>query len=93
VPTVPTLTEAGVPGIEVYSWQAFVAPKGLPASVKERLQPALIAAIRHPDVVKRFNELGFEVVGSSPAEFQKFLGEELARWKQVVDSGGIKQSD
>jgi len=93
VPTVPTLTEAGVPGIEVYSWQAFVAPKGLPQNVKDRLQPALIAAIRHPDVVKKFNELGFEVVGNSPAEFAKFLNDELARWKQVVDAGGIKQSD
>jgi tripartite-type tricarboxylate transporter receptor subunit TctC len=61
--------------------------------VKDRLQPALIAAIRHPDVVKKFNELGFEVVASSPAEFAKFLNDELARWKQVVDAGGIKQSD
>ena len=93
VPDVPTLAEAGVPGIEVYSWQAFVAPKGLPQNVKDRLQPALIAAIKHPDVVKRFNEMGFEVVGNSPAEFNKFLTEELARWKQVVDAGGIKQSD
>jgi len=93
VPTVPTLTEAGVPGIEVFSWQAFVAPRGLPQAVKDRLQPALIAAIKHPDTVRRFNELGFEVVGSSPAEFSRFLNEELARWKQVVDQGGIKQSD
>jgi tripartite-type tricarboxylate transporter receptor subunit TctC len=92
-PDVPTLTEAGIPGIEVYSWQAFVAPRGLPQPVKDRLQPALIAAIRHPDVVKRFNELGFEVVGSSPAEFQRFLAEEIARWKQVVEAGGIRQSD
>jgi len=92
-PNVPTLTEAGVPGIEVYSWQAFVAPKGLPQNVKDRLQPALVAAIRHPDVVKRFNDMGFEVVGNSPAEFHRFLTEELARWKQVVDAGGIKQSD
>jgi tripartite-type tricarboxylate transporter receptor subunit TctC len=92
-PGTPTLAEAGVPGIEVYSWQAFVAPKGLPQSVKDRLQPALVAAIKHPDVVKRFNELGFEVVGNSPAEFQKFLADELARWKQVVDTGGIKQTD
>ena len=93
VPTVPTLTEAGVPGIEVYSWQAFVAPRGLPANVKARLQPALIAAIRHPDTVKKFNELGFEVVGNSPEEFNKFLADEIARWKQVVDSAGIKQND
>jgi tripartite-type tricarboxylate transporter receptor subunit TctC len=93
VPDVPTLTEAGVPGIEVYSWQAFVAPKGLPQSVKARLQPALIAAIKHPDTVKKFTELGFEMVGNSPAEFDRFLTEELARWKQVIDQGGIKQSD
>jgi tripartite-type tricarboxylate transporter receptor subunit TctC len=93
VPDVPTLAEAGVPGIVVYSWQAFVAPKGLPANVKARLQPALIAAIKHPDVVKKFNEQGFEVVGNSPEEFTKFLNEELARWKQVIDAGGIRQSD
>ncbi len=93
VPNTPTMTEGGVPGIEVYSWQAFVAPKGLPQNVKDRLQPALIAAIKNPDVVKKFNEMGFEVVGNSPVEFGKFLNEELARWKQVVAQGGIKQSD
>ena len=93
VPDVPTLTEAGVPGIAVYSWQAFVAPKGLPANVKARLQPALIAAIKHPDTVKKFNEQGFEVVGNSPEEFAKFLDDELALWKQVIDAGGIRQSD
>jgi len=93
VPNVPTMAEAGVPGLEVFSWQAFVAPKGLPQNVKARLQPALVAAIKHPDVVKRFNEIGFEVVANSPEEFAKFLNEELARWKQVVDAGGIRQSD
>jgi len=93
VPDVPTLGEAGVPGIAVYSWQAFVAPKGLPANVKARLQPALIAAIKHPDVVKKFGDQGFEVVGNSPEEFSAFLNEELARWKQVIDAGGIRQSD
>jgi tripartite-type tricarboxylate transporter receptor subunit TctC len=61
--------------------------------VKARLQPALIAAIKHPDTVKKFNEQGFEVVGNSPEEFAKFLDEELARWKQVIDAGGIRQSD
>jgi tripartite-type tricarboxylate transporter receptor subunit TctC len=92
-PTVPTLTEAGVPGIEVYSWQAFVAPRGLPQNVKAKLQPALVSAIRHPDVVKKFAEMGFEVVGNTPEEFARFLDQELARWKQVVDAGGIRQSD
>jgi len=93
VPNVPTMTEGGVPGLEVYSWQAFVAPKGLPKDVTDRLVPALIAAIKDAGVTKKFNDIGFEVVGNTPAEFGKFLNEELARWKAVVDTGGIKQSD
>jgi tripartite-type tricarboxylate transporter receptor subunit TctC len=93
VPDVPTLSEAGVTGIVVYSWQAFAAPKGLPANVKARLQPALTNAIKHPDTVKKFNDIGFEVVGSTPEEFNRFLNDELSRWKQVVDAGGIRQSD
>ena len=93
VPGTPTMTEGGVPGLDVYSWQAFVAPKGLPKDVSDRLVPALIAAIKDAGVTKKFNDIGFEVVGNTPAEFGKFLNEELARWKGVVDAGGIKQSD
>ena len=92
-PNVPTMAEAGVPGLEVYSWQAFVAPKGLPREVNAKLQSALVTALRDPDVVKKFNDIGFEVVANSSPEFLSFLNAELARWKQVVDAGGIKQSD
>ena len=92
-PDTPTLTEAGIPGIEVYSWQAFVAPKGLPQNVKARLVPAVQAAIKHPDTVKKFNDIGFEVVGNSPEEFDRFLTAEIAKWRQVVEQGGIKQTD
>jgi tripartite-type tricarboxylate transporter receptor subunit TctC len=92
-PQVPTLAEAGVPGIEVYSWQAFAAPKGLPRDVTGRLQTALVATLRDPEVTRRFNEIGFEVVAGSSAEFGTFLNGELGRWKTVVDTGNIKQSD
>jgi len=92
-PNVPTMAEAGVPGLEVYSWQAFVAPKGLPRDVHAKLQSALITALKDPDVTKKFNDIGFEVVANSPAEFNTLLTSELARWKQVVDAGGIKQTD
>jgi len=44
-------------------------------------------------VVKKFNDIGFEVVANSSPEFLAFLNTELARWKQVVDAGGIKQTD
>jgi tripartite-type tricarboxylate transporter receptor subunit TctC len=92
-PNVPTMAEAGVAGLEVYSWQAFVAPKGLPRDVHAKLQSALITALKDPDVTKKFNDIGFEVVANSPAEFNTLLTSELSRWKQVVDAGGIKQTD
>ena len=86
---VPTLAEAGVQGVEVFSFQAVAGPKGLPEDVKAKLQPALIAALNAPDVRARFDELGFEVVANSPAEFTSFLTAELARWKTVVETGNI----
>lgn len=92
-PDAPTMAEAGVPGIEVYSWQAIAAPKGLPRDVAAKLQPALIAVLRDPEVLKRFDDLGFEVVANPSAEFGTFLVSELARWKNVVDTGKITQND
>ena len=93
VPNVPTLAEAGIPGLEVFSWQAIVAPKGLPKEVADKLIPAVIQAAKDAAVTKRLNDIGFEVVAGTPAEFRVFLDAELARWKQVIDTGGIKQSD
>jgi tripartite-type tricarboxylate transporter receptor subunit TctC len=92
-PLVPTLAEADVQGIEVYSWQAFAAPKGLPREVMAKVQSALVGALRDPEVTRRFNDIGFEVVASSSAEFTAFLAGELGRWKTVVDAGNIKQTD
>jgi tripartite-type tricarboxylate transporter receptor subunit TctC len=70
-----------------------VAPKGVPREANAKLQAALVAALKDPEVTKKFNDIGFEVVANSPAEFNALLTSELARWKQVVDAGGIKQTD
>ena len=92
-PNTPTMGEAGVPGLDVFSWQAIVAPRGLPKNVRDKLEGALAAAYKDAELARKFNDIGFELVGGTSADFARFLNEELARWKQVIDAGGINQND
>lgn len=89
LPDVPTLDEAGVKNVDVYSWQAIVAPKGLPADVRAKAHAAMTAALNDPQVKNQFVSLGFEVVANTPAQFAAFQAKEFARWKQVIDAGKI----
>ncbi len=89
LPDVPTMAEAGVKNVDVYSWQAVLAPKGLPADVKSKLHAAIVAALADPQVKQRFAELGFDIVANTPDEFAKFQQREYARWKTVIETGKI----
>ena len=84
------MAEAGVKGLEVYSWQGIAAPKGLPADVSVNLHAALTAALNDPGVKKRLDDIGFDVVANSATEFAEFQAAEMARWKSVIDAAGIK---
>ena len=89
LPDVPTMEESGVKGVTVYSWQAFAAPKGLPADIKSKLHGALVAALNDPQVKNKLVELGFEIVANTPEEFTAFQASEFARWKKVIEVGKI----
>jgi tripartite-type tricarboxylate transporter receptor subunit TctC len=89
LPDVPTLAEAGVQGAEIYSWQGFAAPKGLPPAVLAKISEASMAAFKDPAIVKRLTEQGLEIVNSTPAEMTAFQAKESARWKQLIDARKI----
>lgn len=89
LPSVPTLSEAGVKNVDVYSWQAIVGPKNLPPAVRTKMHEAVVAALADLQVRQRFTDLGFEVVGNTPAQFASFQQREFARWKQVIETGKI----
>lgn len=89
LPDVPTMTEAGVPELEVYSWQAAAAPKGLATAVRAKLEKELVDAANAADVKAKFEAVGFEVVASNGEQFSAFLKDELARWKTVIEKGSI----
>jgi len=89
LPDVPTMEEAGVKNVEVYSWQAAAAPKGLPAAVRAKLEAELAASAQSPDVKAKFEAVGFDVVANNGNQFAAFLTEEIARWKSVIETGKI----
>jgi tripartite-type tricarboxylate transporter receptor subunit TctC len=89
LPDVPTMAEAGVKDLEVYSWQAAATPKGLPAAVKAKLEAELAASALSPDVKAKFEAVGFDVVASNSSQFAAFLADEIARWKAVIETGKI----
>jgi tripartite-type tricarboxylate transporter receptor subunit TctC len=89
LPDVPTMEESGIKGVTVYSWQAFAAPKGLPADIKTKLHDALVAGLNDPEVKPKLLELGFEIVGNTPEQFAAFQASEFARWKKVIEVGKI----
>ncbi len=90
LPDIPTMAEAGFPGLVVTSWQAAGAPAKTPREVVAKLNEASVRALRSPDVRERLTNIGFDVVASSPEEFGKFMQDEVERWTKVVQRGGIK---
>lgn len=89
LPNVPTMAEAGVREVEVYSWQGVAAPRGLPADVKTRLHGALVGALNDSRMRQKLSENGFEVVANTPEQFSQFEAQELQRWKTVIEKGRI----
>ena len=88
LPDVPTVAEAGVPGYEAVSWFGMFAPAKTPADIQTKVHAALIKVLKSPDVVKKINDQGGEVVTESQAEFGKFIATENEKWKKVVKASG-----
>ena len=86
----PTLAESGVPGYEAVQWFGIAAPTGTPREVVDRMYREIRAILDMPEVQKRFTELGFDVAGSTPEEFGRFLRAENEKWKKIAEIAGTK---
>jgi len=91
LPDVPTVTETGIPGVEVTSWTGLAAPHGTPRPVVGRLNQELHRVIALPDVRARLESFGGEVRGNSPDEMKAQVAGEVARWTKVVQEAGIER--
>jgi len=90
LPNVPTMAEAGIKDMVVYSWQGFAVPKKTPPEVVEKLSAALQQSLKTQKVRDALQGMGFEVVGNTPAQFAAFQKEEVKRWTEVIKTNNMQ---
>jgi tripartite-type tricarboxylate transporter receptor subunit TctC len=90
-PDIPTIAESGVKGYEVSAWFGILAPAHTPAPVVDKLNKAIVAILKEPDVAKRFQSLGANPVGDTPQDFAARIKAEVAKWQEVVRKNKMQQ--
>ncbi len=90
LPDVPTIAESGLPGFQSVGYAGAAAPAKVPRAIVDKLNAEMVRALKMPDVQERIQNLGGEPRWSTPAEFQRFLEDEIARWAPVARDAGVK---
>ncbi|VTU16225.1 Argininosuccinate lyase [Variovorax sp. PBL-H6] len=89
-PELPTLAEAGVPGLEIGSWYGLFAPKGTPPAVVERLSRAVREALARDDMRTSLDRVGAVAMPLNPAQARSYLEQDIARWVKVAKDLNIR---
>jgi tripartite-type tricarboxylate transporter receptor subunit TctC len=90
LPELPTIAQAGYPGLEGDGWVGVLIPAGTPADVIALLHREIVAIIALPDMHERLSALGFEPVGDTPEEFVKQMKLEMEKWAKVIRAANLK---
>ena len=90
VPEVPTLAEAGGPALEVSTWVMFLTPSGVPRDIVNRLSAETAKALASPELKAKFDSLGIEPVGNSPAEYAHKIRSEMVKTGKLIKDAGIR---
>jgi tripartite-type tricarboxylate transporter receptor subunit TctC len=92
-PDLPTMIEKGYPDFEAVPWFGFLAPTGTPQAILDKVQRDTGAVLAMPDVRKRFEDNGLDVIGSTPAEFAEVIKTEIPYWAKIIKEAGIKATE
>jgi tripartite-type tricarboxylate transporter receptor subunit TctC len=84
----PTIAEAGLPGYEVNVWNGVLAPAATPPAIVRKLNDEIVKVLNLPDVRRRLEELGFEIVGSTPQELGEVIRADLEKWPKIAKEAG-----
>ncbi len=89
LPDVPSMSEAGIPNLNIYTWNGLVGPSGMPEDIVRKLYVEAVNAMKMPTVRDRFFSQGIELASDSPREFAEHIRAEFRRWAEVVRVANI----
>jgi tripartite-type tricarboxylate transporter receptor subunit TctC len=90
MPDIPTVAESLLPGFEATAWYCALAPAKTPRPIAARLQSEFAKALALPEVKQRLENLGFEIVASTPDALAAYIKSEIIKWAKVVKASGAK---
>ncbi|MFJ4291032.1 Bug family tripartite tricarboxylate transporter substrate binding protein [Cupriavidus sp. NPDC089707] len=90
LPNVPTVSEAGLRNFEVLTWYGLFAPANTPSAVVQKLSDEATVALKQPELRAKFAEQGLSILGTTPAQFGKFMTAEVPKWAGVVKAANIQ---
>lgn len=88
LPTVGTVAELLIPGFEATSWHGIVAPAGISTEVTASLHRAMMTTLNDPEVRKRLDSLGVDVIGNTPEAFAAYIKSEVPKWAAIIKASG-----
>jgi len=91
MPNVPTIAESGFPGFEAPAYWGFIGPANIPAPIVTRINTALNNVLKKPDVAKRLEEQGMQILSQGPAEFTGFIQNQMDTWGKFIKDNNITQ--
>jgi tripartite-type tricarboxylate transporter receptor subunit TctC len=90
-PNIPTVSEAGVENFEIASWNGLMARSATPSTIIHRIATEVSRAVSTPEFALQLQKLGFQPIGSSPAEFAAIISAETPLWLEAIKSAGADQ--
>lgn len=90
LPDLPTIAESGFPGFEALAWNGVLVAAATPKPIIARLNAEMNAIMKLPDVAKKLNDAGFDLIGGPPEDLGKLIAGEAAKWAPIIKKVGLK---
>ncbi len=93
LPNVPTIAESGFPGFDAPAWWGIIAPAKTPKDIVQKMNAAMVAVLKRPDIAKKLDDQGIDIIAGGPEVFNPFLDKQMDTWGKFIIDNKIKETN